>query len=115
MIYNELPIYNDTEELCIKLTLFVNHLNKQFKYSIGNDLTNISVKLLDCIYMANKTTEKIGYLNNFYDYLNYLKIRIKLLNKISLNINKKEIKDIQMLIFKIEKQIVGWKKHTEKK
>lgn len=114
MIYNELPIYNDTEELCIKLTLFVNHLSKQFKYSIGNDLTNISVKLLDCIYMANKTFDKINHLNNFYDFLNYLKIRIKLLNKICLNINKKEVKDLQILIFKIEKQIIGWKKHSEK-
>ena len=71
-IYTTLKVYHDTYQLILDLFLFIKEFPREYKYSLGQDLKNISLELIKNIYLANKNYQKVAYLEKFYHIFMFL-------------------------------------------
>ncbi len=107
--YSELPIYKDTYTLVLDIFNLVKEYSKMYKYTLGNSLLNNSLLLLNHLYKANSTVDKMPHLNDFINTFEIIKVELRLSCDLYATTIKRQEK-ILLLMNKIGKQIHGWKK-----
>lgn len=110
-LYHTLPIFADTYKLTMVVHHCVKNFDREFKFTLGNDMKNNVMQMLKMIYYANKTQDKerVQHLEIFQDCLEMLKLQVRIardLNAISI----KKQAEFATLLEKISKQANGWKK-----
>ena len=81
---------------------------KEYKYTLGQDLKRDGINLVRSIYRANKTKNKVEYLETFLDDFEVLKIEIRLCADMKILSIKKQAA-LSLLMDGIGKQITGWR------
>ena len=81
---------------------------KEYKYTLGQDLKRDGISLVRSIYRANKSKNKVEYLESFLDDFELLKLEIRLCVDMKILSVKKHSK-ISNLMDNIGKQITGWR------
>jgi hypothetical protein len=56
--YDLLPIYKTTYDFLLEIFIFSKSFSREYKYSIGQELKNETMKLILSIYRANSSQEK---------------------------------------------------------
>jgi len=72
-LYDELPVYRDLYSLILKIFEYTKSFPREYKYTLGQDLTRDSMVLVWSIYRANKVKEKREFLESFLDDFELLK------------------------------------------
>ena len=107
LCYN-LPVYKDTYQLLLKIFEYTKDFDREYKYSLGQDMKKDVLKLMRSIYRANKSVQKREHLEKFLDDFEILKLEIRLAGDMKILTVKKQA-TLVSLMEKIGKQITGWR------
>jgi hypothetical protein len=107
-LYYELPVYRDTYRLILLIFQYTKDFNREYKYTLGQDMKRDAMVLVRGIYRANKSKEKQKYLETLLDDFELLKLQIRLCHDLKL-MNTKQMAEISLLTDSIGKQTTAWK------
>lgn len=114
MIYDNLPVYKATYDLLLMIFRLNRNFQRDYRYTLGENVKNELVALLVCIYQANSTFEKTAHLLKAREHVVVVKLQIRLLMDLK-QINLKQYASAAELIESISKQLAAWHKSSEKK
>lgn len=112
--YNELPIYKATYDLLLKIYNQSQHWRRDLRYTLGEQLKKDITEFLLLIYQANKTTEKIPYLDKCKILLVKIRLQIRIVSDLH-EIGTKQYSLFAEITENISKQLSGWEKYSKSK
>jgi hypothetical protein len=83
-LYYNLSLYKDSYDFILKVFNITRKFNREYKYSLGQDMKKESISLVRNIYRANKTYNKTEYLQQILDDLEVLKLEFHLCKDLQL-------------------------------
>jgi len=107
-LYYDLPVFNDTYRLTLKIFELTKNFSREYKFTLGQDMKRDCLMLVRSIYRANKNKERTVYLEQFLDEFEVLKLEIRLCKDLHL-ITIKQQAQLALAMDKIGKQITGWR------
>jgi hypothetical protein len=107
-LYYDLPVYQDTYRLILKIFELTKEFPREYKYTLGQDMKRDGLVLVRSIYRANKTKEKREHLEQFLDDFEILKLEVRLCTDLRILSTKKQAQ-VSELMEGIGKQIIGWR------
>jgi hypothetical protein len=107
-LYYDLTVFSDTYQIKLRVFELTQHFSREYKFTLGQDMKRDCITLVRSIYRANKTKERIAYLEQFLDEFEVLKLEIRLCKDLHL-ITIKQQAQLALAMEKIGKQITGWR------
>ncbi len=110
-LYYDLPVFKDTYKLTLRLFELTQHLPREYKFTLGQDIKRDCIHLVRSIYRANKCHEREKYLEEFLDDFEVLKLEVRLCTDLHLFTIKQQA-NLALQMDGIGKQITGWRNST---
>jgi len=107
-LYYDLKVFKDVYNLILKIFEYTEGFPREYKYTLGQDMKRDSIILVRSIYRANKTKNKMEYLEAFLDDFEILKIEVRLCVDMRILSIRKQA-ELASLMESIGKQITGWR------
>lgn len=107
-LYYDLPVFKEVYKLVLKIFEYTKDFPHEYKHSLGQDMKRDSIQLVRSIYRANKSKDKLTYLESFLDDFELLKFEIRLCVDMKILSIKKQA-ELSKLMDGIGKQITGWR------
>lgn len=79
-IYTNRPVYEDSYQLLLCLVSFSRSMQRDFRYTLGEQVKNKVVAMMVLIFRANKTKDKTEHIVQAREKLAEVQIVIRLLN-----------------------------------
>ena len=111
--YDLLPIYKQTYDFLLEIFVFSRNFTREYKYTIGQELKNETIRLILSVYRANSSQERR------YILLEEARVTletIRLLLRLTKDLRQISLKDFVSLSEKIEsisKQLTAWQKSAK--
>ena len=111
----DLGLYKDTKELCLKLLTRRWKIDRTIRYTLWEDACKYAVKLLHCVVKASheRDNKRLEAVNEYIECFEYLSTDIQLLIDVHV-IGKKDIDWVFDLMDKMDEQAWRWKKYLER-
>lgn len=113
MMYDNLPVYKATYDLLLLLFKLNRNFQRDYRYTLGENIKNELIDLLVCIYKANASPQKSAILENARGHVVVTKLQFRLLSDLK-QINVKQYAAIAERIESISKQLAAWHKSSMK-
>lgn len=112
-IYDNLPVFKDTYDLLLLFIRISANLQRDFRYTIGQELKKELMDLCISIYQANGTTEKEFFISEGRKKMVVVKLDFRILH------DTKQISTKQFAMFadkaeNISKQLTAWNNYIKK-
>lgn len=107
--YLHLPIFQKVYDLNLEIYKTTHNFPREYKYTLGQKIKEISGELLDCIVAANADEDKSGYFPQMTARIERLRIQLRLTYDLKI-INSKRLEFLNRLLEEISKQTAGWEK-----
>ena len=114
MIYENLPVYKATHDLLLYIFQLHRNFQREYRYTLGENIKTELVNLLLCIYKANSEQEKSPILSRANEHVAAIKIQLRLLMDLK-QISQKQYANATVQIESISKQLAMWNKYNKKK
>jgi len=111
--YNHLPIFQLGYKITLEIYKTTSRFPREYKYSLGQKLKEISAEFLDFVVIANSLKEKISALEQAGARLDRLKIHIRLAYDLKI-ISLGKYEEIFRSLEELSKQLSGWKEWAGK-
>jgi hypothetical protein len=108
-LYYELPIYKETYSLILSLFKLTHHFDREYKYTIGQEMKRNGMQMVQYIFKANSTGDKAPLLAELTDCFEILKLQLRLCVDMHL-ISHQQHASIWSTLDNIGRQLSGWKK-----
>lgn len=110
-IYTNLPVYEECYQLLLSAVNYTRNIQRDLRYTLGEQLKQNIVDILVLIFKANKTKDKAGHIASAREKLVEVQVITRILNDL------KQISDRQYVILaekttSISKQFVAWEKYA---
>lgn len=113
MIYDNLPVYKATYDLLLTVYRLNRNFQRDYRYTLGENVKNELVALLVCIYHANSTLQKTEHLVKAREHVVVVKLQIRLLMDLK-QISLKQYAAAAEQIESVSKQLAAWHKSSER-
>ncbi len=113
MNYEQLPVYKDTYHLLIFIYQYTKRINRQYRYTLIEELKKACQEILIRIYEANTSEERVCHIKEAMRWL----IRVRVLFRVLRDLNQLSERQIVQIIDKIasiSKQLTAWHKYALK-
>lgn len=112
-IYDNLPVFKDTYDLLLLIIRQSSNLQREFRYTIGQDIKKEIMGLCIDIYQANAEQDKIRFINKARERMVVIKINFRVLH------DTKQISTKQFAMFAdkteaISKQLTAWGNYVKR-
>jgi hypothetical protein len=104
-----LPIYKETYNLVLNLFKLTKNFNREYKYTIGQEMKHSSMQMVQYIFKANSTKDKVLVLSDLSDCFEILKLQLRLCVDMRL-ISSQQHAEIWSSLDAIGRQLTGWKR-----
>jgi len=109
MRYLHLPIFQKAYDLNLEIYRTTHNFPREYKYTLGQKIKEISGELLDGIVAANSAEDKGRYFPEIRARIERLRIQLRLAYDLKI-INAKRLEFLNRLLEEISKQTAGWEK-----
>jgi four helix bundle protein len=111
-LYYDLPIYRASYQLVLAVYKLVRNFKKEYKYTLGQEMKHSAMQMVLYIFRANSAVDKREDLRTLSDYLEYLKLQLRLCVDMRL-ITPAQHAEMWEQMGVIGKQLTGWRKASE--
>lgn len=108
-----LPLYKSVYSLSLIIFNVSKNLNKEYKYTIGENLKNNIINMLSCVAIAINSDNKLKYLKKCRKKIEKIRIIVRLLKDLK-QISVNNFIEINEKIENISKQVTGWSNFLSK-
>lgn len=110
-IYTNLPVYEECYQLLLSIVTYTRNIQRDLRYTLGEQLKQNTVDILVLIFKANKTEKKACFIASAREKLVEVQVVVRILNDL------KQISDRQYVILaektaSISKQLTSWEKYA---
>ena len=109
-LYNQLPVYLTVQRLLLEVVRQTHNVSREHRYTICQSLKETLVSLLIQIYHANRTQDKVQYIEKGKELIVETNIYLHLLSELH-EISPKQYA-IPDLADSASKQLQAWEKST---
>ena len=110
-IYTNLPVYEDSYQLLLYMVNISRNMQRDFRYTLGEQVKEKVVEMMVLIFRANKAKEKTMHIEQAREKLAEIQIVIRLLNELR-QISDKQFTALAERTVSISKQLASWEKYT---
>ncbi len=111
--YNHLPIFQLGYKLTLEIYKTTQRFPREYKYSLGQRLKEISAEFLDYVVIANSLEDKMPAIKNAELRIERLKIHVRLAYDLKI-ISLGKYEEIFRSLEDLGKQLSGWKEWAGK-
>jgi hypothetical protein len=106
-LYDQLPVYKSCYDLLLQLYQVTKNMERDYKFTLGENIKNESTALILLIYRANSTNNKVEILAQAKEKVEVIRLLLRIYNDL------KQIALQQFVVFSeqiesISKQINAW-------
>ena len=112
-LYNHLPIYKQCYDFLLRIISAINNFPRDYKYTLGEKIQNVSIDIIVSIYQANSAKNKIPHLQNMLTNIQMLYLFLRISHDLKILSTEKYANFIEMTD-NISRQAQGWLSSTEK-
>jgi hypothetical protein len=112
--YTELNVYKATYNLLFELLSASKSFNRDFKYTLGENLKNEMIHAMMYVWRANSTYDKVNYIDMARESIEKCRLYIRLLYDLR-QISLDHFTKWNIAIQNISKQLAGWNKSEHNK
>lgn len=105
--YNHLPIFQKSYDLNLEIYRTTHNFPREYKYTLGQKLKEISGNLLDLIIMTNSQKDKRPYFSRIRIQLERLRIQVRVAYDMKI-IKSQRLEFLNRMFEEISKQNEGW-------
>ena len=113
-LYTNLPVYEDTYQLFLHFTRLSQGFQRDFRYTLGEQVKRALMDMMVDVFRANKTECKVADIAHAREKLVEVQIMIRVLHET----RQMSVKQFAMLVEQtasISKQLAIWEKSTKKR
>ena len=111
--FEHLPIYKKSFILLVDIEKMVLNMQKRSRYTIWEDLRNLTRQFVVWITRLNSISEKesrLNYTKTMFDTINQIYILLWVTKELKLFQTKNQYENLLKQVFDIERQLEWWKK-----
>lgn len=112
--FDELPVYKQTYDFLLILYRDMSGLPRDLKFTILQDIKRESIGIMEQIYKANASRDKLPYIDEAKRLLLGVKIKIRILNDLH-SISNKLFSQLASITESISKQLTMWYNYCKEK
>jgi four helix bundle protein len=113
-IYTNLPVYKESYDFLLNLFIITKNFNREFKYTIGENLKKETMEMIANIYRANSSFDKFDYIKSARENLEVVRLYLRLVKDLK-QINTEKFVKLSQKIESVSKQLSAWQKASSKK
>ncbi len=113
--YNHLPIFKKAYDLCFEVERQVKNFSRDYKYTIGTEIRQLSYEIPALVMVVNKKEDKRKDLEEIWEKLEKLKLLVRLAFDLKCLRSIKHYERLSLIIVELSKQNEGWLKSCQKK
>jgi len=111
-IYDTLPVYKVSYDFLLDLFKFTKNFNREYKYTLGEDLKRETTGMIANIYRANSSQSKWALLQSARENLEVVRLYLRLIKDLK-QINLEKFIVLNEKIESVSKQLCAWQKSTK--
>ncbi len=110
-VYTNLPIYEDCYQLFLHFTQLSMKMQRDYRYSLGEDVKRLLMAIILDVYKANYKKEdlRVDYVLDAKERMVELQVILRLLNEVR-QISDRHYMMLTEKTVSISKQLTGWEK-----
>jgi len=108
-IYTNLPVYKASYDFLLSIFVLTKNFNRDFKYTIGENLKKETLEMIANIYRANSIFNKSDYIKSARENLEIIRLYLRLIKDLK-QINTEKFIDLNQKIESVSKQLSAWQK-----
>lgn len=105
--YNHLPIFQRSYDLTLEIYRTTHNFPREYKYTLGQKMKEISNELLDWIVVINSQKNKTPYFSRIKLQTERLRIQVRVAHDLKI-IKSQRLEFLNRIIEEISMQISGW-------
>ena len=110
--YYNLPVYKQSYDLLLDIFKLTKEFNREYKYTIGEELKKETMAMIINIYRANCGNNKIEYIASARENIEVIRLLIRLLKDLK-QIQVVRIAKLNLAIEDLSKQLTGWGNYSK--
>ncbi len=110
--YYNLPVYKQSYDLLLEIFKLTKEFNREYKYTIGEELKKETTAMIINIYRANRSNNKIDHIDNARENIEVIRLLIRLLKDLK-QIQVARIARLNLSIEELSKQLTGWGNYSK--
>ncbi|MEI7918054.1 MAG: four helix bundle protein [Candidatus Saccharibacteria bacterium] len=110
--YYNLPVYKQSYDLLLEIFKLTKEFNREYKYTIGEELKKETTAMIINIYRANSSNNKVDYIVSARENIEVIRLLIRLLKDLK-QIQVARIARLNLAIEELSKQLTGWGNYSK--
>lgn len=107
--YLHLPVYKASYDLTIEIFRAIKDFNREYKYTLGENIKKEAIEMITDIYRANSTFSKEPHIKKAREKIETIRIFFRLARDLR-QVGLKRFVDVNERIENISKQLTAWEK-----
>lgn len=112
-IYTELKVYEDCYQLFLQLVTGTARMQRDFRYSLGEQVRRAAMDMLILIFKANKSHAKAAYISAAREKLVEVQILLRVFGD-TRQLSEKQFAMLMEITVSLSKQLAAWEKSAQK-
>ncbi len=111
--YYNLPVYKQSYDLLLEIFLLTKEFNREYKYTIGEELKKETIAMIINIYRANSSEHRVSYIASARENIEVVRLLVRLLKDLK-QISVSKIAKINLAIEELSRQLTAWGRYSKK-
>jgi hypothetical protein len=107
MIYNFLPVYKVSYDLVLDIFGAVKDFNREYKYTLGENIKKEAIEMITEIYRANSSFSKKPNIQKARERIEIIRMFFRLAQDLH-QVGVKKFVDVNEKVESISKQLAAW-------
>lgn len=108
--YQNLPVFKDAYDLLLRVYNVSRTFQRDFRYTIGEDMKNTLMEMLVFLFRANRHREKLGEVALCREHIEQVKIYLRILHDLK-QLSLKQYVLLSERAETVSKQLTAWDKY----
>ncbi len=111
-IYSSLSVYKDSYDLLLRLIVLTKNFDREYKFTIGEDIKKEAMEMIKNIYRANSSASRQQLIQAARENIEMIRLDLRVLQDLK-QLNLKKFVFLNEKIEAVSKQLVAWKKFSK--